>query len=83
MLTDYCPSYSRVPTCDKRMPTLKAAAGDIALLTAVGRMLVAGLENLLRESVGWQFKFEVLISRERIDELMLLLVRPHCEYLDM
>lgn len=78
LLTDYCPPYSRVTTCDESVPALEAPAGDIALLAAVGRILEAGLEDLLRVGVGRQFKLEVFIASERVDELVLLLSGLHC-----
>lgn len=63
------------------MPALEAPAGDVALLAAVGRVLEAGLEDLLRVGVGWQFELKVFIAGERVDELVLLLGGLHCGYL--
>lgn len=79
LLTDYCPPHARVAARDEGMPALEAAAADVALLAAVGRVLEAGLKDLLRVSVWGQFEFEVFIKSERIDELVLLLVRLHWE----
>lgn len=79
LLTDNCPPHSRVAARDEGVPALEAAAADVALLAAVGRVLEAGLKNLLRVGVWGQFELEVFIKSERIDELVLLLVRLHCE----
>lgn len=78
LLTDYCPPHARVAARDEGMPAFEAAVADVALLAAVGRVLEAGLKDLLRVSVWGQFEFEVFIKSERIDELVLLLVRLHC-----
>lgn len=77
LLTDYCPPYPRVTARDESVPALEAPAGDVALLTAVRRILEAGLEDLLRVGIGWQFKLEVFIPSERVNELVLLLGGLH------
>lgn len=78
LLTDYCPPYSRVAPGDEGVPALEASASDVALLAAVGRILEAGLKDLLRVGIGGEFELEVLIAGERVDEFVLLLARLHC-----
>lgn len=80
LLTDYRPPHSRVAARDEGVPALEAAAADVALLAAVGRVLEAGLKDLLRVGVWGQFELEVFITSEGIDELVLLLIRLHFEY---
>lgn len=60
------------------MPPLEAPGADIALLTTVGRVLEAGLEDLLRVGVGWELDYQVFIAGERVDELVLVLGGLHC-----